>query len=351
MHIRQAIRFPDTNVLRLGSYFGRWNNPTGKLYYGTWKQRPNGTLFLDQNPREEEDYSLYAQDEWSVVPDLLTVDAGVRWDRKYILKGYTADGPGFGVQTSGGVPFEDQWRDPALSYSFGARVDLSGGQTVTGRLAVSREATASDLISSTGEPLENAKETRYELGYRLTMNERLALTLTGFHKRITNGVVYSGRRNLGGTWYPQWASADFTRLGLEAKIEGDLGHGLSYAANMTALRGTVEQQSGSGNDPDDRLPRYLCAVSLLYAEGPWVGAVSAKYTAAYEDDFGTDPQTLYGLGDYWLVDVNLGYTFGEGDLQHQIYGGVRNLANERYETFPGWRDPGISPYVGYSLKW
>lgn len=351
VHVRQAIRLPETNVLRIGAYFGRWNTPTGKFYYGTWKVNPKGKLFLDQNPREEEDYSFYAQDEWSVLPDLLTVDAGIRWDRKYIAKGYTADGPGYGIQTNGGVPFEDVWRDPAVSYSLGVRLDLSGRQTVTGRFALSQEATGSDLISSSGAPLDDAEETRYEMGYRMRFNEKLALTLTGFHKQIANGVVYDGRHNVGGTWYPQWRSADFTRIGLEAKAEGDLGHGLAYFANATALRGTVEREGTSGDDPDDRLPRYLCALGLRYEDGPWRTAISAKYTSAYEDDFGTQPRVLHGLGDYWLVNVNVGYTFGDGDLRHEIYGGVRNLANEHYETFPGWRDPGISPYIGYSLKW
>ena len=346
LHLRHTLRTPEQNTLRLGSQVAVWSNPTGKLYYGGYT--PAGVLRT--YPRRETDYSFYIQDELAALPDRLILDAGVRWDRKHIDKGYTSNGPALGNTQKVGTPFEDQWREPAVSYSLGTRCEITARQTVTCRLAVSREATSSDFLTDPalgGSQLPDAEEVRYELGYKLRVCPQLVLGLTAFHKDIENGISYAGRKKVAGVWTPFWEASDFSRVGGEVKAEGTIAEGLDYFGSCTCMTGDNETLG----EHDDRLPRYLLAAGLRYRSGPWGAAFSAKHVGGYEDNFGMADQTTFvDVGDYWLADLNVSYTIDSDRFLHEVYAGVRNLADERYETFPGWRDPGRSLYVGYSAR-
>jgi len=333
LHLRQTVRFPAANTLRAGGQLGCWRNPTGKFHYFG-------------SPRKEDDYGLYLQDELAVVPERLTLDAGVRWDRRYVDEGWTADGPAFGVGTGKGTPFQDRWRDPAVSTSVGVRLEVSDRQVLAVRFAVSEQAANSDLATRAGTQLGNARETRLELGWEFRPGESMTLGLTAFRKEIENGARYAGRYKVGPDWYPFWEENDFERSGLEVRAEGEIRGGLSCFANCAYVNSTNETLA----EHDDTIPQYLVAGGLRYRRRPWRAAVFAKYTADYDSDFGTTPSQVIEVGDFWLIDANISRTVATGDLEHEVYGGVRNLANERYQTVPGWRAPGRSLYGGYALR-
>lgn len=338
--VRQTIKIPERNVMRLGAEMSTWSNPTGKLYYvGT--------------ERREKDYSLYLQDEYELLPEKLTLDAGVRWDRRYLDKGVIANGPP--NVTPGTVlkfgTLEDVWLDPVVSYSTGLNYRLTESQTITCRWALSRQATAPEMISSTTrDPMDDVDEERYELGYRIVISPKLTLGITGFHTVVTNGMIYAGL--VGG--YPTWNSADFERDGVELVAEGDLTEELGYFANWTYINATVED-SGADEDHDDTTPRYQAAGGLRYHHGGWKSNLSVKYTPTYLSDFGLNAAKGYTearVGSYWLLDANVGYTWDSDErFSHEVYCGVRNGFNEHYETIPGWEDPGRSMYAGYTLRW
>jgi outer membrane cobalamin receptor len=334
--LRQTIRFPESNTLRFGAGYAEWDNPTGKLYYIGMERR-------------EEEYSLFLQDEWTVLPDRLTVDAGVRWDRIYLKNGVLANGPKFVAGKP--VAVADVWEEPAVSWSVGANLRLTDRQNCTARLAVSEQSVGSNTISKSGASLEGPQETRAELGYHICVSPRLDLTVTGFWTAIGNGLVYDGPVGISGGTYASWTNADLERMGVEVVAEGKLTKNLGYFANFLWMNATIEA-GGADEDHDDKVPRWLAGAGLRYTEGPWRGSVSLKYTTGYQDDFSTDPQREWDLGDYWLADANVAYVFtASNGLEYEIYGGVRNGFNEHYETFPGYSDPGVGLYAGAAIRW
>lgn len=346
-NVRQTIRSFERNTLRLGGQFSYWNNPTGKMYWGGWAGVPSKppSIVLRTFARREKDYGLYAQDELVLLPGRLTVDAGVRWDRKHIEKGFSSTVVPAGDKALKGVEVPDTWLDPVISTSTGVKLDLTPSQTVTARFAVSRESLTGQFQSSDGQALDTAKETRYELGYENRLNDRVALTLTGFRKRISNGLEYDG---LVGD-VPFYRATDFDRYGFEAGARGAIARDWDYFVSMTYLHGEKEAEDG-GQDPEDKLPNFMLSGGVQYGSGPWQGALTVHHTEEYEENFGTFPSAYHDVGDYWLVGLNVSYTIERDRLAHEVYAGVRNLANERYETYPGWKDPGRSVYVGYSLR-
>ena len=60
--------------------------------------------------------------------------------------------------------------------------------------------------------------------------------------------------------------------------------------------------------------------------------------------------TYVDIGDYWQGDINGGYTFESGKITHNIYAGVRNVGNVKYQTVPGYQDYGLTFYGGYKIK-
>lgn len=334
--LRQTIRLPEANILRIGGGYAQWDNPTGKLYYMGMERR-------------EEEYSLFAQDELTVLPDRLTVDAGFRWDRTYLKNGVLGNGPGFVAGRPVGIT--DTWEDPAVSWSAGANLRLTERQNCTARFAVSQQAIGSDVIAKVaGEELDDAEETRAELGYHFCVNPQFDFTLTGFWSNIQNGLVYAGPWSVD-PHYATWRNADFERFGVEFLTEGKITEQLSYYANVLWMTGTVG--SGSADEEhDNSMPRWEAGSGLRYTAGAWRGSLSAKYTSGYQDDFSTKPLRQWNLGNYWLMDANAAYVFTLGNgLEYEVYGGVRNGFNEHYETFPGYPDPGMVLYVGGAVRW
>jgi outer membrane receptor protein involved in Fe transport len=339
LDVRQTVRLCDINTLRVGGQVSKWVNPTGKLDYGGWFQRPNKTYFLRSIPQDQTDYGGYVQDELIVLPDKLTLDGGVRWDRTYVAKGYA-------VRNGATASRTGFWQDPALSYSFGARYELTQRQTLTARCAYSKEAVSGGYVSATGTPLQDCAETRYELGYECRFHKAFVVTLTAFWKDIDNGLVYDGQAPVAGEWVTAWRSADFDRYGYELQARGEITAGLTYFSSCTYVH-SVDRDT---HDPDDRIPSYLLSGGLRYQTGPWKAAMAVLHTARYQDDFNTAPTRFADVGDFTLVDVNLGRTFTAAGIEHELYGGVRNLLNQRYETIPGYRDPGLAVYAGYAVR-
>lgn len=339
--VRQTVRLPGSHTLRFGGGLAHLDNPTGKLY------------FTNSELRERE-YSLFVQDEWEVLPDRLTLDGGVRWDRTYLKNGVLANGPGFVLPAQGAaVPIADVWEEPSLSWSLGASLRLTERQSATARLAVARQSASSFILSRPGNPaIEGAEEQRAELGYRFQVDPRFDFTVTGFWSRIRDGLLYDGFMMIAGSRHATWANADFERLGCEFLAEGQLTDTLGYFANFLWMHATAEP-AGGDESRDRSIPRWQAGAGLRYAEGAWRGSCALKYTNEYQSFFGTVPYgTLHDLGDYWLLDVNVAYVIPtEYGIEYELYGGVRNGFNERYETVPGFRDPGAVLYAGAAVRW
>ncbi|MDX9978895.1 MAG: TonB-dependent receptor plug domain-containing protein [Lentisphaeria bacterium] len=336
--VRQTIRFPESNVLRFGGSLAHLDNPTGKLYFTNMELR-------------EREYSLFAQDEWEVLPNRLTLDGGVRWDRTYLKNGVLGNGPGFVLPASGApAAIEDTWEKPNLSWSVGASLRLTERQSATARFAVAQQSAGSRFLVRSGKPaIEDTEEQRAELGYRFRMDPRFDFTVTGFWSSVGNGLLYDGRDKAGNSY---WANADFERLGVELVAEGKLTETLGYFANFLWTHARVEPANGD-ESRDDAIPRWQAGAGLRYAEGAWRGSCALKYTNEYQSFFGTVPYgTLYDLGDYWLMDANVAYLIPTvSGIEYEIYGGVRNGFNERYETVPGFPDPGAILYAGVAVRW
>ncbi len=345
INVRQTIRTAERNTLRFGGQVGYWNCPTGKMYYGAWRYNKKTKKYvLKTFPRREINYSLYLQDEFMLIPDKLFLDGGTRWDRKYVYSGYTANGPGLGNPANAGVPYYDRWQDPAVSWSAGVRYQLNPDQVLTARYALSTEAASSEYVDAAGRQMPNTQEKRLELGYQVRFSPKLTLGLNAFWKRIDNALSYAGI-TAGGD--PYWNAREFDRTGIEFLAKGKLNQTLDWFLNTTLIN-SVDK---TAERHDKKIPRLNLSTGLRWHDGPWRAAVSVKEVSGYKDDFAVLPAGHYvHVGDYTLVDLRLGYRIARGRFTHEIYCGVRNLTNQHYRTFPGWKDPGRSAYIGYELR-
>jgi iron complex outermembrane receptor protein len=127
------------HVFRLGGQYFNYVCPDGLA--------PNTGKRVDESM-----YSLFAQDEYHLLNNRMTIDAGIRMDKKHFN-----NSPVTGAAV-------DEWAKETWTGALGASYKLTDMFTITGRYAYSENSLSSNQVSSDGSSLPPEKRSRFEAG-------------------------------------------------------------------------------------------------------------------------------------------------------------------------------------------
>lgn len=322
-----------------------WHTPTGQNSY-------------EGIEREERITSGFLQVERRVFGDRLALDASVRRDRVFILKG--VDYFTGGAQPPQPPPLvTDRSLAPALFATAGASVSVVDGVRAIGRLGWSGQEDQ-NLNPLPGLVLEPERQTKWEAGLDLRPTPLFGVTLTGFHRGtadeksvsgytfqrvngaqavcFTGTIPTTGATAAATSLTSCYTQSDTTRDGVEAVVQGTFAARSRYRVGYTRMT----RLSDTANLVQRTTPRDIADLSASHGVGPYTIAASIKRLSRYEGrrPAGGADTTYYPLGAYTRVDVNADRTFrlGANTVRLAIYG--RNLTDELFQTVAGFPDVG-----------
>lgn len=333
MSLRHVMTFAD-NTLKVGGQYLTYRSPG---------QAPTNKY------THEGMVGAYLTDEQRFFNNKLTVDAGIRMDKKYYF-----------MSPVTGKPM-GQWAGETLTYTIGTSLKLTPMLILTGRYAYSENPNAGDYqISVTGSTLPDESRSRFEIGLLAAVDPAFNPWTTLYYYDTKNQKVSAtGIDPNTGTSASSYidpvtgneidfvTTSDIITRGAEIGASGDFldyfNYRLQYSYVMT--------NNGSSNAS---MSHQFVSLLLGYRHGGFFSNVNYRYVGPKSLSTSPVGQIYYELGNYSRVDVNAGYKtkIFDRDAKITVYG--KNLGDENYSTryVTGlYRDPGVQAgfEVAYSF--
>ena len=303
-----------------------WRNNTFKVggQFLTYRS-PDGIAPNTGRRFSERMYSLFVHDEHRMLNDRLTVDAGIRVDRKYYVD-----------STVSGRPMHD-WADPTYTCALGASYKLNSLLTLTGRYAYSENSEGDYQVSYEGASLSPEKRSRYEAGLLANIHRSFNPWITLFYYNTKDQKV--GATDSKGKPVPAFidpvtgdeinyvVTNDVVTKGVEIGINGQIWQPLTYYLSYSYKT----TNSGAANRS---MAHHLASARLNYQYKNAFANVSARYVGSKDRSAygGSGGVVFYSLGDYTRFDANVGCNLKifDRDTRFTLYG--RNLGDKHYAT-------------------
>lgn len=200
--------------------------------------------------------------------------------------------------------------------------------------------------------------TTTEAGVRYSGNDYKG-SATVYHVDFKNRLA-SGYNPATAT-YTDYNVGDSTIDGMELQIGTKPIHHFSYFGSATYTKSVISNDFPtvtSGGTPTSvatsgmlfpDTPKWMYAVSAQYADGPYLAALTGKYT-------GTRYTTLKNdewLDGYTVFDLNMGYRFPSGELMKNptVRLNVSNLFNKNYLLANAGSGSNITPTIDTTIKY
>ncbi|WP_419769270.1 MAG: TonB-dependent receptor plug domain-containing protein [Candidatus Marinarcus sp.] len=316
--LRHNAQFNDTSI-QIGTQL---TNSEGK--------GPN--LSYSYNDYETTVYGYAISLEQSLFNDDLILNAGYRRDQKIIDHSSSSRTEAQFLNNLNANNNSDL--APANVYVLGALYNIDDTHKINLRYMNSNEGGGGDfnLITQSGEPLDEEKQTRWELGLEGNYSKAFNAIITYFDVDIKNEKTATSNTYLDsdGNEYYYYTESDSTRSGLEIALNGRINNVTRYKFSYTRmLVNTTDNNDSIGTST----PKNLYTASLNHTYGKYSFNISAKKASAYTSStsaMGTS--TDVHLGDYTRVDANVSKDFilYGLDTTIKIYG--RNITDEQYAT-------------------
>jgi len=285
--------------------------------------------------------SLFAADEYRMFGDRLTLDAGLRWDRKT----YHASPTNY--------KRVDMTAAAAPAYSAGLAYKPLSRLTLTGRYAYTQNDPASYQVPGLANPygtyLPTEKREKYEVGSLVNVHSAFNPWATVYFYHTKNsktadssgGVIPGTTTKVTGSSYTDPVTGDeidfvktvasATTRGIEWGASGRILRPLEYKVSWSYCQGSEHMASGS----------------LRYQSGPFSANLNARHVGLKSQG------TWYQTGNYTRYDANLNYGFKSHghDAKLSVFG--RNLDDNRYGISNNgglYRDPGFTYGVQISFN-
>lgn len=297
-----------------------WDSPTGQFYY-------EGTQ------RKEQLYGVFLQDEWIGLDDRLTLDGGVRLEKKHISKGIDRFRPMPGAQTYRTV--SDYWEHEAFIASLGSSYMFLPGRKLLGRVAYSSQEPGSYLSLDDGEDLGSEEMIKLEAGVSSSfLDGSFSLSATPFFYHIKNYRYEAGYAGPPENRITLYDAYDVDRKGVELNLEGNVTDSFRILLNYSYLHPNRRLDR-------ETIPNHLGSLRLRYQRPSFHANLNAKFVGPYKNNFLARDNRYHEVGDFARIDANVCWPvrlFGkEGELT--VY--LRNLTNQAYVTQFGFKDQGV----------
>lgn len=272
-------------------------------------------------------YSLYVYDEYRLFQERLSLDGGIRMDKKYYR-----ESPVTGNDMH-------EWSKEVYSFAGGAAYRLNRQLTVTGRLAYSENTLAGYQVDSVARAsLAPERQYRYEAGILGNLHPAFNPSVTFFFYDVENQKVgASGLDPVTGKTVSSYidpvtgdevdyvTTQDVRSKGVEFSVYGSLFRHFSYNINYSYI--TTDNRT-----TNRRRPHYTASGRLGYRYKTLGINLLARHVGPYSQITASPGAFNYDFGDYTRVDANITYDFKifDRDTRIKIYG--QNLGDDHYTT-------------------
>ncbi len=271
--------------------------------------------------KEEEGFGFYITDEYWV-NQKLTLDAGVRIDRRHTIKQNDPN-------------FDDTWAENNTSFAFGPAYRFNSVYKLTSRFSYSHQPAYDWLLKNDdSKSFDSDTRRKYEVGISADYGTAFNLGCSLFYYDIKNYkyVAKSQSNSVTGEIDYYYDSADITQKGLEIGVSGELSDHFSYNATYAYLN--IDDLSVSRT-----LPKNSATVILNYKNGDYNCNVTTKHLGEYSQSSTNGD----GLGDYVRVDLSVSKRLADKS-KITLYG--RNITDDQYaEAYMNGVVSGMSGYL------
>lgn len=324
LNLAHTLKF-DRDTLKFGVQAMWWHSPTGV----------GGRAGYE---RQEELYGYYVYGERRV-NDKLTLDTGMRLDKKHITKGvakYFANG-GNNIQYDS--TYGELWEKEAFSFSLGGAYRLDPVYTLSSRFSYSRQPAGRYLLTDNNELLDAEVRYKYETGVTASYNKALNASLTAFYYDIEDARVATGNRYYdaaNGVDVSTYTGRDLTRKGLELTVDGRLSGAFGYKAGYAYF-------TSSDVLDDSYIPHSSYTLALNYRQADVAANISLLHLSRFKSSMGDATP----LGGYTTIDANISKDLDER-TKLTLYG--RNITDRRYGRGMNFYDAGAEYGIELSKK-
>jgi len=344
MALRHTIKTAKNVIYRMGYSLDHWYNPTGKLY---WENMNN----------EDKKHTMYFQTEVPLSGDKLVFDAGIRRDRRYIIREQKSKTPAGKILD----PITDQWEDPRNSVSTGLTYKPTTNDTLSLRYATLVMTPVDRKATKSGADLADEKDKMVNFGIEhefKNASKPISLELNFFKNDMASSIIDDGTKFIDAaktTVMRVFKNTDTTSKGGELTLKTKLnrlfelstGIGLiSYSPDVTTKPKKNYITELKYNSQDSGIS------ASLY--GRFVASFDSSTSYTYKDAANktvTESLASYKLGNFWDVGFSVSKKLDrKKEDSDKVSLTVRNIFDKKYETMPLAPDFGRRVSLGYEIN-
>jgi outer membrane receptor protein involved in Fe transport len=337
LNFMQSISFSSSNTLRVGGLYDHWLAPNGKRFY---LGKICNTETLSGVIVDEQRFGL------------VTVDAGFRWTKTYLIDyaAFNIDGEGSAFKNV--TPIHDLWEPATIQGSLGISYHTGNTFSVNFNSAIGQVRPREGSLDINLEVPENETRLKFDLGAVKRFGNSGKLILTTF------GVIQKNAIILSGTTYTDveanvirelYDNRDQNQTGLELELVSPrLFNLLEPFFNFTYINYRMMSEGKMMKNNED--PAIISSGGIYLNKKNVDFNLFFKYVSPFESiRFAPKTAGPQPLGDFFTIDCNGGYTL-KGKVPVRFYFRMHNLTDKRYSTVVGYPYFGRTIYLGMRLN-
>lgn len=275
-------------------------------------------------------YSLYAHEEHRMFGSRLSLDGGIRMDKKYYHESPVTNTD------------MNEWSKPVYTYAAGAAYKITPYLTATGRFAYSENTLASYQVDATTKgSLPAEKRLRYEGGLAGNFHPAFNPFLTVFYYDTKNQAVSTGKSYIDpdtGEEVDYVTPQDVRTKGIEIGVRGVFLGSFSYDANYSYM--TTDNAAANRSQP-----HVTASGRLGYRFKDFEANVNARYYGPWSSSTSDGQPAKYDYGDFINVGANVSYQTMVFERPMKIMVYAQNLGDDHFTTryragVGAFKDPG-----------
>ena len=327
--VLHARNLSDANTLRMGLQYNHWICPDGKRFF-VGKSMDVAT------------FSGVVMDEqqW----DRLTMDGGLRvsrsWYRDYSDTTFNIAGNRLSSRS-----IDDEWGDPAVTGTLGARYGMTGSAALYAHAAVGAVDAPPGAVSEGTDSLDRESRQIYDCGVSIENPAmgRISAGLFGAFRR--DAVVLTGTSvSEDGETFNTHANNDVRQYGLELECRSALLlETFALFGNVTAMDAEISVNGDWAGYCE--IPNVIAAAGVNVLARRFDVNLFGKYVSGFENKRFAEDGEYHDLGDFVDLNLTAGVSLGR-EQATRLYMSLENLLNDDYSTVVGFPDYGFQAYVG-----
>lgn len=327
--VLHAHNLSEDNTLRLGVQYNHWVCPDGKRDFVGKRM-------------DVETGSVVAMDEQRF--DRLTLDAGLRLTRSWYTD-YTDTSFNLPGTSMSGRPIEDEWGDPVVTGTLGAKYKVSAPVALYAHLAAGALDAPPGAVSATGQDVGREQRLILDGGVSLSSRALGTASLGAFTVLRQDAILLNETKiNDAGEIFNTYANSDVRQYGLEAECRSvRLWRWFEVFGTATVMES--ERRRAGEWEPYEEIPNVIVTGGIYAQAGRFDLNLFGKHVSGYENRrFAQDGQ-YHDLGDFLDLNLTGGVSFGK-ERATRLYFSLENLLDDRYSTVVGYPDFGFQAFVG-----